>query len=550
MGFLTRLRASRGQSTATSKQPISSAAPEPGQPRFAVLDIETTGLSPDSHRIVEVAVVTTDPWGRVLDEWTTRVNPQGPVGASHIHGITEADVADAPVFHDVIADLTRRLAGAALVAHNARFDLGFLSAEYGRAGWEIPAVPTLCTLEASEYHLPHLERRRLADCCWAVGTPLTGAHSALSDARATAVLLAAFMHPNWGSPPPTNHLALPHDALGVMWPIESTRPTQDGARVQPVSASIRVALVPSVPSASAEALVTLVDRFSLSDALDEGAPAGSITYLETLAEALEDGEITDQESADLAAVAQAMSLNDEDVAAANQALVLALAHGALDDGKVSRAERAELVRVSGLLAVNPKVVPALLDRAELARNARLSAGLEPLPPDWGHGEPLRVGDKVVFTGCEAHGRDLLEARTEELGVRVVGGVSAKTAMLVSDGTMDGTKAAEARLLGTRVVHPHDFRILLAHLQPALPRDAKTLPGTKRLPSAKAPSPMAPPAQIPSDVTPAEVRAWGRENGWEVGVRGRLNQELLAAYIARPLPRHRVRVTADGAARQS
>jgi len=177
MGILDKFRTRRqsGRPAPAFQQTRHSPPTQAGQPHFAVVDVETTGLSAEDHRIVEIAVVTTDPWGRVLDEWGTRINPQGPVGATHIHGITDADVADAPVFADVVAQLTQRLAGAAIAAHHARFDIGFLRAEYARVGWDIPRLPALCTLEASEYHLPMLDRRRLADCCRAVGTPLNGA---------------------------------------------------------------------------------------------------------------------------------------------------------------------------------------------------------------------------------------------------------------------------------------------------------------------------------------------------------------------------------------
>jgi DNA polymerase-3 subunit epsilon len=209
-------------STATAPPAPKHIAP--GEPHFAVLDVETTGLSAAQHRIVEIAVVTTDPWGRVLGEWGTRINPQGPVGATHIHGISDADVANAPAFADVIAQLNQRLAGAAIAAHHAKFDLAFLRAEYARAGWDMPHLPALCTLEASDYHLPMLDRRRLADCCWAVGTPLIGAHSALGDASATASLLAAFMHPHVGYPPLPEHV---ENANQGAWRVLASRSLED-----------------------------------------------------------------------------------------------------------------------------------------------------------------------------------------------------------------------------------------------------------------------------------------------------------------------------------
>ena len=523
MGFMDRLR--KHEATPEQRPP----AVRLNEPRFVVIDVETTGLSPQLDRILEVAVVTTDPWGRVLGEWSTRINPEGPVGATHIHGISEADVIGAPVFRDVVAALTQQLAGAAIVAHNVEFDLGFIREEFRRAGWDMPGAPALCTLRASEYHLPNLDRRRLADCCWAVGTPLTGAHSALGDARATAVLLAAFMHPHIGASPLPEHLALPEQAMQVRWPAEPAGAAIRDVALPRVEESGYVPSAPHSVSTAPDALVSMVDRFSLLDALAMGAPDNGIAYLETLAEALEDGEISDAEAMGLAALAQTMGLAGDEVAAANEAFVQALAIEALDDGKVSRAEKAELLRVADILNVNPKVVPNLLDRAEAAREQRMSEGLVPLPAAWSLGEPLRVGDKVVFTGCAAFNRPEMEDLAASLGVQVIGSMSPKVALLVSDGTMDGGKAERARELGARVVHPDEFRTLLDHLQPARPREIMAPPKPRKDVQPKSPAPA--PVDMPDGISPADVREWGRQNGWAVGVRGRLNQDLLAAFVA-------------------
>lgn len=513
MGLMDRFR---GTPRTT---PVASAPVVP--PRFAVIDVETTGLNPQHNRIVEIAVVTTDAWGRVLGEWSSRIHPDGPVGATHIHGITDADVVGAPKFADIAADLALHLAGAAFAAHNAPFDLGFLRHEFGRAGWDMPQAPTVCTLETSCHYLPNLDRRRLADCCYATGIPLTSAHSALGDARAAAQLLSVYANPQW-TKHRFDHLA--HEASSVVWP---TQPSWDPQPWEPPHVSTFFA----PPKPPGPALVTLVDQFSLADALDEGAPEGSLAYLEVLASALEDGEITGAEAAELAAVATTMSMTHADIAAANRAFVQALAYEALEDGKVSRAERAELLNIADLLQVNPKVVPALLDRAENARNLRLSEGLHPLPDDWEHGDPLRVGDKVVITGCYDHDRDGLETRAAALGVRILSNVSPKVALLVSDDTMDGGKAAKARELGTRTIHPTVFKVLLEHLQPALPREERRLPAQRQPAAPKAAPAAAGHAPVlPDGVTPADVRQWGRDNGWEVGVRGRLNHDLLKAYL--------------------
>lgn len=551
MGFFRRLLRRQGAATTPSHLPNGEASgASPGNfwelPRFAVVDVETTGLRADEHRVVEIAVVTTDARGRMLEEWSTRVNPQGPIGATHIHGLTQDDVADAPVFAEVLPELNRRLSKSAVAAHNARFDLAFLRHEYRRAGWNLPFVPALCTLEASAYHLPTLDRRRLADCCWAVGARVDGAHSALGDARATASLLAAFMHPTTGYPPLPEHTRMLEQAFSIEWPTRaglSLGPAVESGPRQSRALSPRARHVIAVQSTAtpAASLLALIGRFSLVDALDEGAPEGALAYLEKLAEVLEDGEITGEEAADLAAVTTSMSLSPAEVAVANQAFVLALANEALADGRVSRAEREELTTVANLLGVSPKVIPTLLDRAEDARHARLSEGLKPLPETWQHGAPVRVGDKVVFTGCDEAVRTRLEEQSERLGVRVLGSVSAKVALLVTDGSMNGGKARRAAELGTRVVHPDVYAVMLTYLQPPLSRTwGSARPCSPRQPDealAAAEGSIGAPVVAPSvggpgpaAPNPAHVRSWARANGLEVGVRGRLSKDVVQAFV--------------------
>ncbi|HEY5182973.1 MAG TPA: DEAD/DEAH box helicase [Dermatophilaceae bacterium] len=167
--------------------------PELGRTPFAVLDVETTGFSPGlGDRVVEIAVVRTAPDGTVLDSWTTLLNPGRDVGPTRVHGIRGADVFDAPRFLDVAGDLAARLDGAVVVAHNARFDLGFLTAEYARLGATAPAWPTLCTLGLS-YRLGLLGGGSLDACLAAEGLAHKDKHSALGDATATAGLLATYL---------------------------------------------------------------------------------------------------------------------------------------------------------------------------------------------------------------------------------------------------------------------------------------------------------------------------------------------------------------------
>nr|AGU11678.1 hypothetical protein [uncultured organism] len=445
MGFLDRLRIRRaGQPARSVEQETAKAEISADQHRFAVVSVRRTVSSGSPSRIAEMAVVTTDLWGRVVEEWETRLD------------------SGAAAFIDMIPDLNERLAGAAIVAHNAEFDVAVLRAEYRRAGWKLPQVPTLSLLEISAYYLPALERRRLIDIASALGTTTAGADTALVDAHTAAALLAEFLSPKPGKPTLPEHLdGLPARAQKVVWP---TGPTLEPQSATPSTHSV----TPAGPG-----LASLLKRFSLLEALDEGAPTETIAYLEKLTETLEGGTATAQEVSGLARIASAEELTREDVGRANEAFARALTYALLNSGRVPADERSALLTTADLLGVGQPLVLNILEAAEKAQTERHAAGLTDRPADQSLGEPLRVGDKVVFTGCDPEARDELEARSQRLGVRIVGTVSETTALLVSDGSVDGTRAARARELGTRTVGPDEYVLLLNHLQPAVPRQAGT-----------------------------------------------------------------------------
>jgi DNA polymerase-3 subunit epsilon len=512
-----------GNPAAPAARRVQQAEP----PYFAIIDVETTGLSPKVDRVIELAVVRVDRHGRVIDEWATRFNPEGPVGATHIHGITDADVARAPLFRDVASIIAPHIAGLPIAAHNARFDLAFLRAEFRRAGWDVPWMPAYCTLDGSHHYMPHLNRRRLIDCCWDAGIRLDNAHSALGDARATAALLSYYLQRPAGTQPDRTLETVPIEARTITWPPGPSHapldvlanPSQPRRPRPPRFTSTR----PQQP-----ALIAQLTKLSLLEVLDEGAPVGALTYVETLLDALEDGVITDEEAEALHDLIEVYELDQATLEQAHRAFLLALAHRALDDGHVSRDERQQLEAIAKALTLPDALVPALIGEADAARAARLSADLKPLPPTWTLGEPLRVGDKVAFTGCDDRERERLESRAQQLGVRVMNNVSRLTAMLVTDGGFAGTKLASAQESNTRLVTPTDFATLLKHLQPSAQTPAKSPRAAPTSTATVAPTAAAT-TTFTATSSPSEIRAWGAANGYVVGVRGRLSAELVQAY---------------------
>jgi len=161
-------------------------------PRFAVVDIETSGLSIRRHRILQVAVVTIDD-GIVVDEWETLIRlgwPLQRVGPRRVHGITRASLRGAPKQREALTALADRLDGAVFTAHNVQFDWPFIERAARRSKVELAPARRLCTLRMSRALDPAREQsHRLSDMCGRYGISNDRPHDALHDARATAAAL-------------------------------------------------------------------------------------------------------------------------------------------------------------------------------------------------------------------------------------------------------------------------------------------------------------------------------------------------------------------------
>lgn len=373
---------------------------------YAVVDVETTGLSPGQHhRVIEVAVVHLDASGRRVDEWCTLVNPRRDLGAQHVHGISAADARRAPEFAGVAGELAARLSGRVLVAHNLSFDLRFLRAEFARLGHELFAEG-LCTMDLMRpvsRCLVTVARRVLR----VVGVPMGTAHSALHDARASAGLLARCL-----------------DRVGGVEPVRLTVPRTLNA----------FAVQRSHPHGTEQHFLAKLVRL-----LPRVDTASGDEYLDVLDRALVDRHLTLEEQEELLEVARALDLGLPQVMELHRGYLAALADAAWEDGRVTADEEADLRLVASLLGVD--VGDALRGPVRLS-----------------------LGDLVVFTGQMREGRDVWENRALSAGLTVKAGVTKRTAVVIAadPDSMSG-KADKARTYGIPVVSENLFAGLLGQL---------------------------------------------------------------------------------------
>ncbi|MBM2845783.1 MAG: polymerase epsilon subunit [Bacteroidetes bacterium] len=157
---------------------------------LAIVDIETTGGNPVYNRIIEIAVIRIEQ-GRAIRTYQSLVHPERfiPPTIEHLTGIRNEDVATAPRFRSVANNILEILDGAVFVAHNARFDYGFLRAEFARYSIRYEAK-CLCTVKLSRRLYPEFRRHDLSSVIQRHSIICIDRHRALGDAQAVVDFLA------------------------------------------------------------------------------------------------------------------------------------------------------------------------------------------------------------------------------------------------------------------------------------------------------------------------------------------------------------------------
>lgn len=157
---------------------------------FTVVDVETTGLSAKNERVIEVALVRVKNF-KVIEKFSSLINPQRPIPAfiSMFTGITNSDVKDAPLFHQILPKILEFSEDSVLCGHNLQFDLSFLRNEIQLTGDDFTPLKTLCTLKIARRLFPHLKSRSLTPLANYLKIKNKNSHRALGDAETTARVL-------------------------------------------------------------------------------------------------------------------------------------------------------------------------------------------------------------------------------------------------------------------------------------------------------------------------------------------------------------------------
>jgi DNA polymerase-3 subunit epsilon len=425
-----------------ARQQSSAAAPR-GEAHFAVIDLETSALRPKDGRIIEVGIVHLDPQGKVTHRWETLVNPgDGVAGRTDLHGIRAEWLAAAPSFEEVAGDMVERLRGRVLVAHNSKFDTGWLEAEFNHIAKPFGDYEALCTMEvARALGLP----AKLSSAAAALGHRFNH-HTAIEDAEAAGRIVAAALKAGM-----TGHEggALDDQLPEGLTPSGKTVVRQEAAeRVRPKA--------------------FLSGAMLLAEVTDEGHDGNDDAYLDVLERSLEDGYIDEDEQAELVGLASDLGLTHERALQLHGELIDALVEAALDDDTITADERREIEQAAAWLGVE-------LDDWQ----ARVTAARQRIKDGQAKFREEMFGKTIAFIGRGGHAKDIREALAAKHGIEAKTQLTKDTDIVaVGSADTDNKTTEGAAEQGLPVMLEYALWSKLGASTPEPPADPTATPGQK------------------------------------------------------------------------
>ncbi len=149
--------------------------------KLSFIDVETSGSSPVSDRVVEIAIIKVEN-GEIIKRFESLVNPEKPIHpfTTYLTGITQEEVDEAPTFSEISDEVYEILEGSVFVAHNVRFDYGFVRNELGRMGHTF-STKQLCTVKLARRLYPGFKRYSLDSIIERHNIKCSARHRAMGD---------------------------------------------------------------------------------------------------------------------------------------------------------------------------------------------------------------------------------------------------------------------------------------------------------------------------------------------------------------------------------